>query len=205
MLTKEATEFQQKIMSYPNTSNLMACLNCGTCTASCPSSDFMEFGPRAMIRGIITGDVEDVRRSPDPWKCVQCFMCDIKCPRDVRPVYVMRALKEIAMEENNVPEIKNLVSKEKKLQKIFVKQIKKSGRISEFHTAVDYKGLIGSAKEMDLGLELLLTGRIKIKNVIKYGLTFGQGAESQMPNIEARDQVRRMMERFYTKPGPKSL
>ena len=89
----------------------------------------------------------------------------------------------------------------KKLQKIFVKQIKKSGRISEFHTALSYKGLLGSALEMDLGLELLLTGRIKIKNVIKYGITFGQGAESSMPNPEARDQVKRLMERFYTKPG----
>ena len=128
-------------------------------------------------------------------------MCEIKCPRDVKPVYIMRALKEIAYNENGYPETKNLVSKERKLQKIFVKQIKKSGRISEFHTALSYKGLLGSAKEMDLGLELLFTGRIKIKNVLKYGLTFGQGAESKMPNPEARDQVRRMMERFYEKPN----
>ena len=201
MLEKEAIEFQQKVMSFPNTENLMACVNCGTCTASCPSSDFMAYGPRAMIRGIITGNVDEVRKSEDPWKCVQCFMCEIKCPRDVKPVYIMRALKEIAYNENGYPETKNLVSKERKLQKIFVKQIKKSGRISEFHTALSYKGLLGSAKEMDLGLELLFTGRIKIKNVLKYGLTFGQGAESKMPNPEARDQVRRMMERFYEKPN----
>ena len=121
------------------------------------------------------------------------------------PVFIMVALKVIAYNENDFGEIKSLVRSERKLQKIFVKQIKKSGRVSEFHTALDYKGLLGSAKEMDLGLELLLTGRIKIKNVMKYGLTFGQGADSKMPNPKARDQVRRMMERFYSKPGNKRL
>lgn len=201
MLNADVIEFQKKVMNYPNAENLMACLNCGTCTASCPSSEFMTFGPRAMIRGIITGNIDEVRKSHDPWMCVQCFMCEVKCPRDVKPVYIMRALKEIAITDNDYSETKGLVRTEKKLQKIFVKQIKNAGRISEFHTALSYKGLLGSAMEMDLGLELLLTGRIKIKNVIKYGLTFGQGTESAMPNPKARDQVRRLMERFYVKPG----
>jgi heterodisulfide reductase subunit C len=185
-------------MSFPFADKLMDCVNCGTCTASCGSKDFMEYGPRGIIRGIITGNIEEVRASLDPWHCIQCFMCEIKCPRDVKPVYVMRALKEIELEDDGYSEIAKKVHSAKKLQKIFVNQIKKNGRISEFQTALAYKGILGSMKELDIGIKLLRTNRLKLKTMIKYGITFGTASDIRMPNEHAREQVRRLMEKFYS-------
>jgi heterodisulfide reductase subunit C len=186
-------------MSFPFADKIFDCLNCGTCTASCGSKDFMEYGPRGIIRGIVTGNIEEVRASLDPWNCIQCFMCEIKCPRDVNPVYVMRALKEIAMQDDGYPEIHKKVKNAKKLQKIFVNQIKSSGRISEFQTALKYKGILGSMMELDIGIGLMKTGRLKLQTMIKYGISFGTAADTKMPNEHARNQVKRMMEQFYTK------
>ena len=198
MLTAEVRQFQDRVTSYPFTDKLFDCVSCGTCTASCGSKDYMEYGPRGIIRGLIIGNIDEVRASLDPWNCIQCFMCEVKCPRDVKPVYIMRALREIAFEDDDYPDIHKKVKNAKKLQKIFVKQIKNNGRISEFQTALKYKGILGSIPELDLGIGLLKTGRLKLQNMVKFGISFGTAADSKMPNEHARDQVKRLMKKFYT-------
>jgi hypothetical protein len=111
----------------------------------------------------------------------------------------MKALREIAFDDKEKEYGHNKkISKEKKLQKIFVNQIKNNGRISEMQTALQYKGLLGSAGELSTGLDLLKTGRIKLGYMIKYGITFGKAAEQKMPDKKSREQVKRLMEEFYT-------
>ena len=199
--TKEVKEFQERVMSFPDCEKLMDCVNCGACTASCGSKNFMKHGPRSMIRFIVNGDLEEVKTAEDPWLCIECFMCEIKCPREVRPVHIMRALREIQFEDNNYPEIASRVMKAKKLQKIFADQLSKNGRLSEFHAALDYKGIFGSMNYPTIAtaLDLIFHGRIKLKELVKTGITFTlAGSSYKIEDDKSRDQVHRLMEKFYT-------
>jgi heterodisulfide reductase subunit C len=199
--TEEVREFQKRVMSFPDCERLLDCVNCGACTASCGSKNFMKFGPRSMIRFIVNGEIEQVKTAEDPWLCIECFMCEIKCPKEVRPVHIMRAIREIQFEDNNYPEVASRVMKAKKVQKVFADQLTKNGRLSEFHSALDVKGIIGSMNYSTIatGLDLILHGRIKIKELIKTGLTFTlAGSSYKVEDEESRDQVHRLMEEFYT-------
>ena len=112
----------------------------------------------------------------------------------------MRALREIQFEENE-PEVAKRVVKAKKLQKIFVDQISKNGRLSEFHAALDYKGIFGSINlpTITLSLDLIRTHRIKLKELLRTGLTFTlAGSTYKIENEKSRDQVHRLMDKFYT-------
>lgn len=198
--TEAIKQFQDRVMTYPDCERLMDCVNCGSCTASCGSKNFMKFGPRAMIRFIVNGDIEEAKTAEDPWLCIECFMCEIKCPKEVRPVHIMRALREIQFEDNE-PEVAKRVVKAKKLQKIFVNQISRNGRLSEFHAALDYKGIFGSMNlpTITTGLDLVRTGRIKLRELLRTGITFTlAGSSYKIEDEKARDQVHRLMEEFYT-------
>lgn len=37
------------------------------------------------------------------WLCSMCFMCEERCPQDVRPPDVMTVLRNIAARENRIP------------------------------------------------------------------------------------------------------
>jgi heterodisulfide reductase subunit C len=43
----------------------------------------------------------EVLSSPVIWRCVQCYSCTAKCPQNVKFRDVMRALREMAVEEGH--------------------------------------------------------------------------------------------------------
>jgi heterodisulfide reductase subunit C len=199
--TEIVKKFQKRVITYPDCEHLMDCVNCGACTASCGSKNFMKFGPRSMIRFIVNGELDQVKTAEDPWLCIECFMCEIKCPKEVRPVHIMRAIREIQFEDNDHPDLASKVMKAKKVQKVFAEQLTKNGRLSEFHSAIDVKGILGSISYSTIatGFDLILHHRIKLKELIKTGLTLTlAGSSYKVENEESRDQVHRLMEKFYT-------
>ncbi|MCS3901306.1 CoB--CoM heterodisulfide reductase subunit C [Methanococcus voltae] len=78
-----------------------ACYQCGTCTGSCPSGRRTAYRTRKVIRQALLG-IEDVLDSDDIWKCVTCYTCFERCPRDVKVTEVIKALRNLAAQKGNM-------------------------------------------------------------------------------------------------------
>jgi len=78
-------------------SSVMMCFQCGTCTASCPSGKNTAYRTRKLIRAAQLGLKEETICSEDLWQCTTCYTCSERCPRDVRIVDVVTALRNIAV------------------------------------------------------------------------------------------------------------
>ena len=71
------------------------CMRCGKCTASCPAYSEMDIKPHQFASYIIRGDLEDLIDSKAAWKCLSCFACIERCPRDVQPGKLVDATRQI--------------------------------------------------------------------------------------------------------------
>jgi len=92
--------FKYDVAARPGGENIKLCFACGTCTAGCPVSEVdPEFNPRKIIRQVLLGMRKEILSSPVIWRCVQCYSCTAKCPQNVRFREIMRALREMAVEE----------------------------------------------------------------------------------------------------------
>jgi heterodisulfide reductase subunit D len=81
------------------------CIQCGTCSASCPTAYAMDHTPRQVWRLVSLGFVEEVLHSHTFWLCTVCKSCQVRCPRGISITDAMVALKEWAVREGiQVPE-----------------------------------------------------------------------------------------------------
>ena len=71
------------------------CMRCGKCTASCPAYSEMDIKPHQFASYIIRGDFEELIESKAAWKCLSCFACIERCPRDVQPGKLVDATRQI--------------------------------------------------------------------------------------------------------------
>ena len=65
--------------------NPLKCMKCGKCSASCPSFDEMDIKPHQFVSYVVDDNVEALANSRSAWKCLSCFACIERCPRDVQP------------------------------------------------------------------------------------------------------------------------
>jgi len=61
------------------------CMKCGKCSASCPSFNEMDIKPHQFVSYVLNDDAEALVNSKSLWKCLSCFACIERCPRDVKP------------------------------------------------------------------------------------------------------------------------
>lgn len=80
---------------------IRACINCGTCTGSCPSGRRTAYRTRSAIRRALTGD-ESVLQDIDIWLCSTCYDCYERCPRDIPVTDMIIKLRNIAVEEGYI-------------------------------------------------------------------------------------------------------
>ncbi len=78
--------------------NLLACYQCGRCSAGCPASGVMDLLPSQVIRLLQLGLVEEAMASQTAWHCAACLSCTARCPKGVDLPRVMEALRVLAME-----------------------------------------------------------------------------------------------------------
>ena len=89
----------------PEWEQLLSCIQCGTCSASCPTAFAMDYTPRQLWQMVRLGMKEDVLSSRTFWLCTTCKSCQVRCPRGIPITDTMIALKEYAMRVDvNVPE-----------------------------------------------------------------------------------------------------
>jgi heterodisulfide reductase subunit C len=73
--------------------NVLKCMRCGKCSATCPSYDEMEYHPHQFVYMVEKGDIETLMKSESIYKCLTCFACVDRCPRGVEPAKVVEAVR----------------------------------------------------------------------------------------------------------------
>jgi heterodisulfide reductase subunit D len=90
-------EFGQKIT--PDLAELRTCIQCGTCSASCPTAYAMDYSPRQLWKLIQLGLRDEVVNSRTFWLCTTCKACTARCPRGINLTDTMLMLKQYAVKE----------------------------------------------------------------------------------------------------------
>jgi len=61
--------FWQQAATIPDGSRIKNCIQCGSCTGSCPVSHAMDITPRQIVALFRAGRLEDILRSRAIWMC----------------------------------------------------------------------------------------------------------------------------------------
>lgn len=77
--------------------NVRKCMRCGKCSATCPSYDEMEYHPHQFVYMVEKGDIEPLMKSDSLYRCLTCFACIERCPRNVEPAKVVEAVRLAAV------------------------------------------------------------------------------------------------------------
>ena len=73
--------------------NPKKCMKCGKCSATCPAYDEMEYHPHQFVNMVENGDIEPLMESKGLYKCLSCFACIDRCPRNVQPAKIVEAIR----------------------------------------------------------------------------------------------------------------
>ena len=79
--------------------NVLKCMRCGKCSGTCPSYDEMEYHPHQFVYMVERGDIETLMKSKSIYKCLTCFACVDRCPRNVEPAKVVEAVRLAAVRQ----------------------------------------------------------------------------------------------------------
>ena len=86
--------------------NPLKCMRCGKCSGTCPSYDEMEYHPHQFVYMVETGDIEPLLNSKSIYKCLSCFACVDRCPRNVEPAKVGEALRLMVIRKQGANHLK---------------------------------------------------------------------------------------------------
>jgi heterodisulfide reductase subunit C len=99
------SQFKYEVLKEPGGENFMRCMQCGTCTASCPVKAIdPDYNCRRIIRMALLGDKNKVLSSKFVWMCSTCYSCYERCPQDVKITELMFALKNLAVKYGYIHE-----------------------------------------------------------------------------------------------------
>lgn len=165
-------QFKQEVLRLAG-AEVLTCIQCGTCSASCPTAHLMDPSIRMLVKLCLEGKKEEALHNDTLWLCTSCLLCTVRCPRSIRPKAVVSALKDIAEREG-------IKSKDASYEELFLKQIRDYGRIAELPLTGEFLLAFpqGAVQSMQMGLELLPRGKIGL----------------DIEKIKGRDEVKRIVE-----------
>ena len=78
---------------------LHGCLNCGICTATCPSAHYYDYSPREIVQLLWTENLEGIYEAMQEkiWSCAQCYTCAARCPFENSPGGLVMIMREVAI------------------------------------------------------------------------------------------------------------
>ena len=79
--------------------NPLKCMKCGKCSATCPAFNEMDIKPHQFVSYVQNGDIEALANSKSLWKCLSCFACVERCPRDVQPGRLIDAARQLVVRQ----------------------------------------------------------------------------------------------------------
>jgi quinone-modifying oxidoreductase, subunit QmoC len=153
--------FAARIAAAAYGEKMFSCIQCGTCSGTCPVSHYMDFTPRRIIAMIREGFKEEVLNSVTIWLCASCYSCTCECPREIKITDVMYALKQEALTQGLYPKRFPIPV----LAREFFRGVMRTGRNSETQLMVRFflkTNPLGMLKNTLLALRLWRTGRMPL-------------------------------------------
>ena len=91
--------------------NPRKCMKCGKCSGTCPNYDEMEYHPHQFVSMVERGQIDKLMASKSIYRCLTCFACLERCPRNVEPAKLIEAVRLAVirqqgmnhMTENDIP------------------------------------------------------------------------------------------------------
>jgi len=154
-------EFGERVAAKAYGQKLLSCIQCGTCSATCPLSHYMDYTPRKIIAMTREGFREEVLNSLTIWLCSSCYACQVQCPRQIHITDVMYALKREAISLGFYPRRLPIPV----LAREFFKRVLKDGRNTESWLLISLylrTNPFRMLKEAMLGLRLFVRGRLTV-------------------------------------------
>ena len=151
--------------------SVASCMQCGTCTGSCPLALAMDYGPRAIMRLIMADAEEAVLDSQTMWVCASCYSCAARCPRDIEITDIMGHLRNIAIRKGYRPR------SDVAFYQNFMDIVRRHGRMWEPELMIRYGLATNPLKllgQAGVGLAMLRRGKLAFRP----------------DRIEGRDEVR---------------
>ena len=93
------SDFVKKVAEISG-QDLLACNQCGKCSAGCPMCFAMDLLPNQIIRLAQLGLEEDIAAANTVWLCASCLTCTARCPRGVDLGRVMEAVRLVTLRKN---------------------------------------------------------------------------------------------------------
>ncbi len=91
-------EFVRQVETISGQS-LLACNQCGKCSAGCPVAFGMDLLPSQVIRYAQLG-IQDVLACETIWTCAACLTCVSRCPKGIDLPRVMEAIRLLKMQKD---------------------------------------------------------------------------------------------------------
>ena len=179
------TAFLNSVHLIPGGDKIKGCLQCGTCSGSCPLSYLMDITPRELIALFRAGDIDSVMKSRTIWVCASCYSCQSRCPASIKVTDIIYSLKRMAMNRKVLPKKFPVHA----LSDSFIKSMKSFGRLNEPRLMLYYflkTGIWKSFSFIPLGLKMANKSRLeykasKIKDLNSFRKIIKKAQEFDMP------------------------
>jgi len=169
-LTRDMLDHTFTDLVAPDREKLLTCIQCGTCTASCPTAYAMDYTPRQLWRLIQLGLKDEVLNSNSYWLCTACYACTLRCLRGIACTETMSTLKRMAISAGT-----EKLSSSARFYESFRDTLRKHGRIHEVELMITFFSRakrVGAVSYTRLGFTLwrkrkvsLDTSSVNIKGV----------------------------------------
>jgi heterodisulfide reductase subunit C len=152
--------FLGDVYRIPGGEKIKECIQCGTCSGSCPVSWAMEETPRKIFAMVRAGMRDKVLDSLTIWTCASCYQCMHRCPQEIRITDIMYMLKRMAIREN-----RQRSRKAGALSKTFVELVNRNGRNHETSLMIRFMlaaNPLGAISAAPIGLSLYTHSRLPL-------------------------------------------
>lgn len=141
---------------------VQACIQCGTCSGSCPNEFAMDMTPRRLWRMVLMGCETQIFQSRTFNLCSSCYYCTLRCPRGLPLTDAMSALKQIAARQKMHPYRKSSL-----FYQSFMESVRRHGRVREMEFMTLYFSRLRHPfvplRFAPLGLKLMRKGKVPLK------------------------------------------
>jgi len=152
----------ENFSKQPGCDRIWSCIQCGTCSGTCPVSLYMDFTPRRIIALVREGFRSEALSSQTIWMCASCYSCTVHCPQNVPITDLMYSLKREAIRSHMYPKRFPIPV----LAREFYEQVRRKGRNSEFWLVLRMAFRSNPLVLLTMvwsGLDLMRTGRMTLR------------------------------------------
>lgn len=154
-------KLQDSFYNTPHGKDILRCIQCGTCSGSCPYSEQMDYAPRGLFALIRDNEMVAALSSNTLWFCSSCYQCVERCPQEIPVTDIVYTLKQMAIKMKKVPPGLKMPD----LYTSFAYNLLHFGRVTEPMIMARYsiKHPFDAVRSIPLAIKLLTRKRMEVK------------------------------------------